>query len=88
MKATCNEAAKKGWTPTAPGVSGQGAMLAHPDLPGHKVHVGADGKWSHMAVNSVDGSSKMHDSGEDADSLKDHLRQLHMGLAKRGPRVA
>jgi len=87
MQDTLTCATKKGWGANSPQVAGGGAVLSHPDLPGHHLHVAADGKWSHMGPHTPDGHPKMHGTGAGAEELKSHLRGLHQGLAKRGPRI-
>ena len=87
MQDTLTCAAKKGWGANSPQIAGGGAVLSHPDLPGHHLHVAADGKWSHMGPHTPDGNPKMHGTGAGAGELKSHLRGLHQGLAKRGPRI-
>jgi len=87
---TCAVAQQRGWEPapmpTVPGNASEppkkkgGAMLVHPDLPGHAIHVKRDGKWAHMGPGI--GGDKMHEAGADADELASHLRSVHTGLAK------
>jgi hypothetical protein len=89
MEDTLTCAAQKGWGANSPQVAGGGTVLSHPDLPGHHLHVATDGKWSHMGPmgSAPEGHPKMHETGRSAEELKSHLRGLHQGLAKRGPRI-